>query len=105
MQIAESIPKDLTSRFRVMSQSRAGEDVEKVVHVTMRTGKTGVERLQGAGLSVRRRNTDSPPVTRSSLYWFPYTGRAAIGLRFRPYCWLPVLSRCSATASVTSVRS
>lgn len=53
MQIAESIPKDLTLRFCVVSQSRAGEDVEKVVRPTMRAGKTGAARLQGAGLAVR----------------------------------------------------
>jgi hypothetical protein len=38
-------------RFRVLSQSRAGEDVEKLVRLTMRSGGTGTERLQRAGLS------------------------------------------------------
>jgi TRAP transporter 4TM/12TM fusion protein len=50
--VAESVPQGSTLRFRVMSQSRAGEDVEKVVRLTMRSGTTGVERLQRAGLSL-----------------------------------------------------
>jgi TRAP transporter 4TM/12TM fusion protein len=50
--VAESLPQGATLRFRIMSQSRAGEDVEKVVRLTMRSGTTGVERLQRAGLSV-----------------------------------------------------
>jgi hypothetical protein len=50
--VAESIPQGSTLRFRVMSQSRAGEDVEKVVRLTMRSGTTGAERLQRAGLSL-----------------------------------------------------
>jgi hypothetical protein len=54
--IADSIPQGLTLRFRVLSQSRAGDDVEKLVRLTMRSGKTGTERLQGAGLSL------SPPL-------------------------------------------
>ncbi len=35
-----------------MSQSRAGEDVEKIVRLTMRSGKTGGERLQHSGLAL-----------------------------------------------------
>jgi hypothetical protein len=35
-----------------MSQSRAGEDVEKVVRLTMRSGTTGTERLQRSGISL-----------------------------------------------------
>jgi hypothetical protein len=50
--VAESLPQGATLRFRVMSQSRAGEDVEKVVRLTMRSGVTGAERLQRSGLSV-----------------------------------------------------
>ncbi len=50
--VAETIPQGLTLRFRVMSQSRAGEDVDKLVRLTMRSGTTGSERLQGAGLSL-----------------------------------------------------
>jgi hypothetical protein len=50
--IAGSIPQGLTLRFRVNSQSRAGDEVEKVVRLTMRSGKTGQERLLKSGLSV-----------------------------------------------------
>jgi TRAP transporter 4TM/12TM fusion protein len=50
--VADSIPQGSTLRFRVMSQSRAGEDVEKLVRLTIRSGKTGAERLQRAGLSL-----------------------------------------------------
>jgi TRAP transporter 4TM/12TM fusion protein len=50
--VAESLPQGSTLRFRVMSQSRAGEDVEKVVRLTMRSGTTGAERLQRSGLSL-----------------------------------------------------
>ena len=35
-----------------MSQSRAGDDVEKLVRLTMRSGKTATERLQRSGLSL-----------------------------------------------------
>ena len=52
VKVAESIPQGLTVRFRVESQSRAGEDVEKLVRLTMRAGKSGIERMQGAGLSL-----------------------------------------------------
>jgi TRAP transporter 4TM/12TM fusion protein len=50
--IAGSIPQGLTLRFRVMSQSRAGDDVEKLVRLTMRSGESGKERLQKAGLGL-----------------------------------------------------
>jgi TRAP transporter 4TM/12TM fusion protein len=50
--VADSIPQGLTLRFRVMSQSRAGDDVEKMVRLTMRSGKTGAERLQKTGLGL-----------------------------------------------------
>jgi TRAP transporter 4TM/12TM fusion protein len=50
VQIAQSIPQGLTLRFRVKSQSRAGDEVEKLVRLTMRSGTTGAERLQRAGL-------------------------------------------------------
>ena len=49
--VAESVPQGLTLRFRVPSQSRAGEDVEKLVRLTMR-GASGRERLQSAGIAV-----------------------------------------------------
>jgi TRAP transporter 4TM/12TM fusion protein len=50
--IAESLPEGTTLRFRVASQSRAGEDVEKVVRLTPREGKTGAEKLNAVGLVV-----------------------------------------------------
>jgi TRAP transporter 4TM/12TM fusion protein len=50
--VASTVPQGLTVRFRVNSQTRAGDDVEKLVRLTMRAGKTGAERLQGAGLSL-----------------------------------------------------
>jgi TRAP transporter 4TM/12TM fusion protein len=50
--IAETIPRGETLRFRVMSQSRAGDDVEKLVRLTLRTEGSGAERLQKAGLSL-----------------------------------------------------
>jgi TRAP transporter 4TM/12TM fusion protein len=49
---AEALPQGATLRFRVKSQSRAGEDVDKVVRLTLRSGKTGVERLRHAGLTM-----------------------------------------------------
>jgi hypothetical protein len=52
IQIAGAIPQGQTLRFRVMSQSRAGDDVEKLVRLSMRTGKTGPERLRAAGLTL-----------------------------------------------------
>ena len=39
--VADTVPQGLTLRFRVQSQSRAGEDVEKLVRLTMKPGKTG----------------------------------------------------------------
>jgi TRAP transporter 4TM/12TM fusion protein len=52
MSVADTIPRGSTLRFRVMSQSRAGEDVEKIVRLTMPSGKTAAERLQRAGLTL-----------------------------------------------------
>ena len=50
--VAEAIPQGLTLRFRVMSQSRTGDDVEKLVRLTMRSNGSGKERLQKAGLGL-----------------------------------------------------
>lgn len=50
--IADTIPRGETLRFRVMSQSRAGDDVEKLIRLTLRGDGAGAERLQKAGLSV-----------------------------------------------------
>ncbi|THD72500.1 MAG: TRAP transporter fused permease subunit [Bradyrhizobium sp.] len=52
VKVAETVPQGLTLRFRVKSQSRAGDNVEKLVRLTMRSGKTATQRLQGAGLSL-----------------------------------------------------
>jgi TRAP transporter 4TM/12TM fusion protein len=48
--VAEKIPQGLTLRFRAASQNRAGENVDKLVRLTMRAGTTGTERLGAAGL-------------------------------------------------------
>ncbi|MEP7030525.1 MAG: DUF3394 domain-containing protein, partial [Pseudolabrys sp.] len=50
-QIAEGIPQGLTLRIKVTSQTRAGAEVEKLVRLTMRGGKTAKERLLGAGVT------------------------------------------------------
>ena len=50
--VADSVPPGSTLRFRALSQSRAGDDVEKLVRLTMRQGRTGSERLQAAGMSL-----------------------------------------------------
>jgi len=47
---AEQIPHGGTLRFRALSQSRAGDEVEKLVRLTLRTGESGRERLDKAGL-------------------------------------------------------
>jgi TRAP transporter 4TM/12TM fusion protein len=52
LRVVDTIPSGSTLRIRVMSQSRAGEDVEKLVRLTLRSGKTGTERLQRSGLSL-----------------------------------------------------
>jgi TRAP transporter 4TM/12TM fusion protein len=52
VQVAASVPQGATLRFRVTSQSRAGDQVEKLVRLTIRSGTTGMERLQATGLSV-----------------------------------------------------
>ncbi len=48
--VAEALPQGQTLRFRISGQSRAGEDVDKLVRLTMRAGETGAERLRAAGL-------------------------------------------------------
>ncbi|WIM12087.1 TRAP transporter permease [Enhydrobacter sp.] len=50
--VAGSLPENETLRFRVMSQNRAGEDVEKTVRLTMKAGKDGADRLRSAGLGL-----------------------------------------------------
>ncbi len=50
VRVADAIPPGETLRFRALSQSRAGDDVEKLVRLTLRTGEAGRERLDKAGL-------------------------------------------------------
>jgi TRAP transporter 4TM/12TM fusion protein len=50
--VAEAVPQGSTLRFRAASQSRSGEDVDKLVRLTMRIGTSAPERLQGAGLTL-----------------------------------------------------
>ena len=54
VRVAGEAPLDSTLRFRVQSQSRAGEDVEKLVRLSLRTGEGGAERLRNAGLVLTR---------------------------------------------------
>jgi len=49
---ANDVPLGSTIRFRAKSQTRAGDEVEKVVRLTLRDGATGPERLRAAGLTV-----------------------------------------------------
>ena len=51
-QVAEGLPQGGTLRFRLSGQSRAGEDVGKLLRLTMRSGETGAERLRAAGLTL-----------------------------------------------------
>jgi TRAP transporter 4TM/12TM fusion protein len=50
--IAGSIPAGSTLRFRVNGQSRAGDEVEKLVRLTLRTGDNGPDRLRATGLGI-----------------------------------------------------
>jgi TRAP-type uncharacterized transport system fused permease subunit len=52
LDVAGKVPLGSTIRFRVNSQSRAGDDVEKLVRLTMRAGEGGADRLARAGLGV-----------------------------------------------------
>jgi TRAP transporter 4TM/12TM fusion protein len=52
MRVVDTIPKGSTLRMRVTSQSRSGEDVEKLVRLTLQPGNTGTERLRRSGLSL-----------------------------------------------------
>ena len=51
-QVAEALARGETLRFRLSGQSRAGEDADKLVRLTMRSGETGAERLDAAGLTL-----------------------------------------------------
>jgi TRAP transporter 4TM/12TM fusion protein len=50
--LADSVPAGETVRFRVMSQSRTGDEVEKLVRLTIPAGTTGAERLNKAGIGL-----------------------------------------------------
>jgi TRAP transporter 4TM/12TM fusion protein len=50
--VAGSVPAGSTLRFRVKSQSRAGDDVEKLVRLTLGSGAGGVDRLRTTGLAI-----------------------------------------------------
>lgn len=50
---AGRVPEGGTLRFRAASQSRAGQDVDKLVRLSMR-GNTGDERLAAAGITLDR---------------------------------------------------
>ena len=50
--VANDVPLGSTIRFRVKSQTRAGDEVEKVVRLALREGATGPERLRAAGFGV-----------------------------------------------------
>jgi TRAP-type uncharacterized transport system fused permease subunit len=52
--IAGQSPQGSTLRFRAASQSRSGQDVDKVIRVGLRTGTTGDERLAAVGLTLDR---------------------------------------------------
>lgn len=52
LQVAQTLPQGQTLRFRLSGQSRAGDEVDKVVRLTMRSGTTGAGRLQAAGLTI-----------------------------------------------------
>ena len=51
-QVAEALPQGETLRFRLLGESSAGDDVQKVVRLTMRRGTSGRERLNATGLSL-----------------------------------------------------
>jgi hypothetical protein len=102
--LAETVPLGSTLRMRVESQSRSGDDVEKLVRLSMRSGESGAERLARAGLRVGARGQDTVvesvrfgseaakyglsagdrvrsvlvPADRPSRYWFTIP---ALGLR------------------------
>ncbi len=104
--VAGGLPLNSTLRFRVESQSRAGQDVEKLVRLTMRSGKTAQERLSASGLSFLQQGEDVTvlqvkfgseaakyglaagdkvtavliPTQRPDRYWFAIPAFALLGL-------------------------
>jgi hypothetical protein len=57
--VAGGVPLGTTIRFRVDSQSRSGEAVEKLVRLTMRDGQGGTDRLARAGVVVRAEGNEA----------------------------------------------
>jgi Domain of unknown function (DUF3394) len=57
--LAETVPLGSTLRMRIESRSRSGDDVEKLVRLSMRSGESGAERLARAGLRVGARGQDT----------------------------------------------
>ncbi|MEZ0168756.1 TRAP transporter permease [Microvirga sp. TS319] len=53
-----TIPKDGTLRLRVLSQSRAGDDVEKLVRLSLRSEGTPEQRLGETGLILAKQGDD-----------------------------------------------
>ncbi len=51
-QVADGLPRGQTLRMRVASQTRAGDEVNKLVRLTMGAGSTAAERLLGAGVTI-----------------------------------------------------
>ncbi len=54
----DAIPEDATLRLRVASQNRAGDDVEKLVRLTLRSEGTAEERLRAVGLTLARQGDE-----------------------------------------------
>jgi len=50
--VAGELRTGSTIRIRLASQTRLGEDVDKIIRLTMRTGGSGVDRLKRAGLTL-----------------------------------------------------
>ncbi|HET7911926.1 MAG TPA: TRAP transporter fused permease subunit, partial [Pseudolabrys sp.] len=50
--VAGELKRGSTIRIRLASQSRLGEDVDKVIRLTMRTDGSGADRLKRAGLTL-----------------------------------------------------
>ncbi|AWM85369.1 TRAP transporter permease [Microvirga sp. 17 mud 1-3] len=102
----DTIPRDGTLRLRVLSQSRAGDDVEKLVRLSLRAEGTPEQRLGEAGLILAKQGDDMivrsaklgseaaqyglqpgdtvksvlVPTERSSPYWATLPALALLGL-------------------------
>jgi hypothetical protein len=54
----DAIPKDGTLRLRFQSQNRAGDDVEKLVRLSLRTEGTSEQRLRATGLILAKQGDE-----------------------------------------------